>query len=315
MRIYKRVLVTGGAGFIGSHLSKRLLEMGLEVYVIDNLSTGNIKNLAPGVNFFKGDILDQSMIKSIMDEGIEIVFHNAANVTIRGSVDNFCKDAENNVIGTLSVLRACERSKVRKFIFASSMAVYGDSEKPVPAGEKHKIAPLSPYGISKFASEMYIENICRSLGLYHVILRYFNTYGPGQAFTPYVGVITIFINRLLKGEPLTVFGDGNQCRDFVYIDDIIQSNIKAMEADINSGTFNIGSGEGHTVNEVAGILMKQLGSNADIVYSARKAEELTNSIADITHARSILAYSPLFRFPDNIEKVIELIKDSQGVSS
>lgn len=310
MAEYKKALVTGGAGFIGSNLTKKLLEMGLDVYVLDNLTTGDTKNVPPEANLIRGDLLDPELVKQVIDEGIEIVFHNAAKVTIRGSVDNFYEDGRNNVLGTLNLLRNCKSSKVRKIIFASSMAVYGDSEKAVPLSEDYKKDPLSPYGISKLASEMYIETLCKALGLQYIILRYFNTYGPGQTFTPYVGVITIFINRLLRGEPPVIFGDGMQCRDFVYVDDIVQGNIRAMETKIDSGIFNLGSGRGHTVNDVARILIDKLDNKIKASYSVRRSEELTNSIADISMSRNILKYSPEYKFPDNIEKVIEAINSS-----
>ncbi len=157
---------------------------------------------------------------------------------------------------------------------------------------------------------MYIEDLCKSLEIKYIILRYFNTYGPGQTYTPYVGVITIFINRLLNGERLVVFEDGTQCRDFVYIDDVVQGNIKAMGGEIDSGIFNIGSGQHHTVNDIAKILIDRLDNKLDIMYSPRRSEESLNSIADITRARKILKYSPSCKFPDNIEKVIESIKNS-----
>jgi len=307
---YRKALVTGGAGFIGSKLSKKLLERGLDVYVIDNLANSSIEKLPSGVNFIKGSVLDIKQVRDIVSEGIEIVFHNAAKVTIRGSVEDFYSDGQNNIMGTLSLLTACSNSKVKKIVYASSMAVYGDSEKPIPINEDYKKTPISPYGISKLVSEMYIENICASLGIKYIILRYFNTYGPGQTFTPYVGVITIFINKLLNGEPLVVFGDGKQCRDFIYVDDIVEGNIRAMETDINSGTFNIGSGRGNTINDVANVLTARLNGKLDIVYSDSRAEELVNSVADISRATNILGYKPSFIFPDNIEEVIEFIKNS-----
>lgn len=305
---YSTALVTGGAGFIGSHVAKKLIEEGLTVYILDNLSTGKKKNVPSGAILIEGDILDQKLVPDILKKGVDVVFHLAAKVTIRGSTSEFYSDAQTNIMGTLNVLSSCMGTSVKKFIFSSSMAVYGDSPTPDPIDENHVIAPYSPYGISKYACELYVKSICETAGIDSVILRYFNTYGPNQTFTPYVGAITIFITRILSNEPLTVFGDGRQCRDFVHVEDIAQGTVKAMHYKGKTGICNLGTGVGNNVNDVVAVVTKNLKANTKIDHAPRRAEELVNSVACIDKARSILGYSPKHKFPDKIDEVIEYIK-------
>lgn len=302
---YKKALVTGGAGFIGSHIAKKLVKMGIKVVVIDNLSMGNMKNVPPEADFVKGDILDKELVKKLLS-GVDIVFHEAAVVSIRISTKEFYNDANNNLMGTLSVLEACRGSSVKKIVYASSMAVYGDSTAPSLLNEDYIKSPISPYGISKLAGEMYCLNIGKLLNIDVVALRYFNTYGPAQAFTPYVGVITIFINRLLSGKSPVIFGDGEQRRDFVHVDDIVQANIKAMESDVRGESFNVGTGIDTSVNEIAALLCKRINPGIKPVYDAPQPGELRNSIADISKAKSILKFSPGgFTLKDRIDEIIE----------
>ena len=190
------------------------------------------------------------------------------------------------------------------------MAVYGDSPTSNPIDENRKIAPQSPYGISKYAGELYVRNICEAAGIDYTILRYFNTYGPNQTFTPYVGVITIFITRLLNNDPVTVFGDGNQCRDFVNVEDIVQGTVKAMYAKKNGLVCNLGTGVGSTVNDILSFLVKDLKMKPSISHESRRPEELVNSVADISKAREYLGFFPQRVFPDKIDEVIKSIKSN-----
>lgn len=301
---YKKALVTGGAGFIGSHIAKELVRIGIKVVVLDNLSMGNMKNLPPEADFVKGDILDKELVKKVLS-GVDIVFHEAAIVSIRISTKEFYNDANNNLMGTLNVLEACRGSSVKKIVYASSMAIYGDSTVPSPINEDYIKSPISPYGISKLAGEMYCLNIGKFLNIDVVALRYFNTYGPAQALTPYVGVITIFINRLLSGKSPVIFGDGGQRRDFVHVHDIVQANIKAMESDVRGESFNVGTGIDTSVNEIAALLCKRINPGIKPVYDAPQPGELRNSIADISKAKKILGYSPRFTLKDRIDEIIE----------
>lgn len=305
--MYKRALVTGGAGFIGSHLSERLAKEKVEVVIIDNLSTGRISNIPSGTEFVKGDILDFNLLQSIFKDKIDIVFHLAALVSIRSSIKSFYKDVENNLIGTVNLLQAMQSSKVKKIVFASSMAVYADSPNPAPINESYRTEPISPYGISKLASEKYIINICNNIGVKPIILRYFNTYGTRQTLTPYVGVITIFINRLLRKKPPVIFGDGKQIRDFVSVEDIVNANIKAMYSEISGEIFNIGSGKGTSVNEIAELLCGKINPKIKPENGPCQQGELIYSIANINKAKNLLGYEPMSNLNNDIDRVIEYI--------
>jgi UDP-glucose 4-epimerase len=304
--LFKNALVTGGAGFIGSHLSRALLEKGLNVTVVDNLSTGKLENVPEGAGFFQADILDTKLMHEILlRQSIDIIFHEAARVTIRGSMDEFHKDAQTNIIGTASVLSSCRGSNVKKIIFASSMAVYADSEKPEPIAENYILEPISPYGVSKLASEKNCLLIAKEMGISCTVLRYFNTYGIGQQYTPYVGVITIFINRLLNGDEIHIFGDGEQRRDFIHVSDVAGANLLAMEKDVDNGIFNIGTGKATSVNQLAEIIRRKINPAAKVQHLEEHSGELRNSIADITRARSSLGFEPSKVFEESIDEIIE----------
>jgi nucleoside-diphosphate-sugar epimerase len=303
----QHALITGGAGFIGSHIAEKLIEEGLKVTIIDNLSVGSQENIPDKAIFIKGDIRDKELMEKVMD-GIDIVFHEAAKVSIRASFDQCYEDAETNLMGTINVLRAAIKAGVKKVIFASSMAVYADSEKPVPVPEDGLKKPLSPYGIAKLASERYCLVMCREAGIDCVVLRYFNTFGPRQTFTPYVGVITIFINRLLAGKSPVIFGDGSQLRDFVHVQDIARANILAMNSPATGEIINIGTGRGTTVNEVTKLLISRINPEIKQVYEAERPGELKISFPDISKATRLLGYQPQWTLEEKIEEVIDFIR-------
>ena len=300
---YKKVLITGGAGFIGSHLAELLLETGFEVRVLDNLSMGKLENLPEGVEFLEGNVLDLDTTRSAL-EGIDAVFHLAAKVSIRSSIDNFSDDAENNIMGTLHLLDCLRDSKVKKLIFASSMAVYSDSPKPNPVAEAYQIEPTSPYGIGKLTSEKYCLNLADALEIDTICLRYFNTYGPRQTQTPYVGVITIFINNLLAGKPPVIFGDGEQRMDFIWVGDIARASYLALASPVKKGVFNIGTGLDTSVNQIAELLIKKMDLDIKPVSEPLKPGELKYCIADITQANKHLGFEPEGILDEKIEEVI-----------
>ena len=312
---YEKALVTGGAGFIGSHLVRGLLRHDLEVVVIDNLLTGKREKVPPEAAFIKGDILDIELIERITSQ-VDIVFHLAAVVSVRSSVKEFYADAQTNIIGTLNLLQGCIRGKrVRKFIYASSMAVYADSPDPCPISETYTTEPLSPYGVSKLASEKYVLQVGRQENFDTVVLRYFNTYGPGQTFTPYVGVITIFVNRLLARKPPIIFGDGEQRRDFIHAGDVVEATIRAMEEDITGEICNVGTGVATSVNEITQMLCSRIDPEIKPVRAEGQPGELKNSVADISKARKILKLSPQFRIEEKIDEVIKSIRVSGNKQS
>jgi UDP-glucose 4-epimerase len=300
----RKCLVTGGAGFIGSHLVRALLGEGMEVVVLDNLSVGKRENVAAGAKFVEGDIRSSMDVTRAL-EGVEMVFHEAARVSIRQSVQQFYEDAEINLMGTLNLLRHCPGSHVRKFIFASSMAVYSDRATSAAIPEDFQTEPLSPYGVSKLAAEKYCLRFAFSHNMDCHVLRYFNTYGPGQALTPYVGVITIFIHALLKGEPPKIFGDGEQRRDFVHVSDIIQANLAVMRSNKPCGIYNVGTGRATSVNEIADLLCQQLAPEIVPVHLPPQPGELRNSIADLTKIQADLGFYPKVNLVDRIGEVIE----------
>ena len=308
----QKVLVTGGAGFIGSHIVEALLQQGLEVRVIDNLSTGKAENVPPEAVLIKGDILDEDAIAEAM-EGVQGVIHLAARVAIRDSVANFHEDAETNLLGTLKLLQQCGTRKIERFLFASSMAVYADSAKPQPISEEYLLEPISPYGISKLAAEKYVHLLAKSYGMKANCLRFFNVYGPRQAFSTYVGVITIFIEGLLRGQPPTIFGDGEQQRDFVHVGDITRASIMAFESDITGETFNVGTGQGTSVNEIAQALIQKLAPELEAVHEAAQAGEIRNSIADISTIRKALGFQPQGSLLHRIDEVIAWKQEKNSI--
>ncbi|MDH4225182.1 MAG: NAD-dependent epimerase/dehydratase family protein [Deltaproteobacteria bacterium] len=306
---YKKALVTGGAGFIGSHLCKGLVAEGLEVNVLDNLSTGKPENLPDQAVLLRGDIRNPGDVKAAL-EGVDVVFHLAAKVSIRASVDEFLEDADQNIMGALNVLQSLKGSRVKKFLLASSMAVYADSPDATPVPENHSLAPASPYGVAKLAAEAYTFLVCRQLGIDALVLRYFNTYGTNQTFTPYVGVITIFTKLLLQGKVPAIFGDGCQMRDFVSVRDIVQANILAMKRPLTGRIYNVGTGVPHSVNQVAELLAQQINPAIQPVHQPEVAGELKNSIASIAAISRDLGYQPTSNLKADLGEVIQSIQST-----
>jgi UDP-glucose 4-epimerase len=300
----KKVCVTGGAGFIGSHLVRALLQGGIAVTVLDNLSVGKAENVPPGARLIVGDVLDSGSSAEAVAE-CDVVFHLAARVAIRASFEFVKEDTETNVAGTASVLRAAHRAgSVRKVVTASSMAVYADSTERRPIGENFPTEPISPYGISKLAAERLTHCVCAQAGIQSMVLRLFNTYGPGQTLSPYVGVVTIFVNRLFAGKQPTIFGDGQQCRDFVHVEDVVSAFLKTLDANVSGQTMNVGTGIPVTVNEVFQHLQRVMKISSRALHVEAVPGELRYSVADISKARRLLGYQPVHRFDRSVEEVV-----------
>jgi UDP-glucose 4-epimerase len=292
----RRVCVTGGAGFIGARAAGLLLTHGFEVVVLDNLSVGRPERVPGGARLVVGDIRDADAVAEAFN-GCDAVLHLAARVAIRSSFEFSVEDGEVNYVGTASVLRGAHAAAVRHVIFASSMGVYADSPAPVPIRETHPTAPASPYGISKLAGESLVHVICARYGMRSTVLRLFNTFGPGQEYSPYVGVVTIFVRRLQAGDPVDIFGDGEQARDFVHVDDVAAAFVAATERSMPTGeTLNVGSGVPTTVNQVYSVIQDALGVQVPPIYRPPAPGELRNSVADIGKARRLLGYAPAHRF-------------------
>jgi len=301
-RDYSRILVTGGAGFIGSHLVDRLLNEGFEVTVVDNLDTGRLENLAQHhgrkeFHFIKGDIRDFDLINEMMRD-VDVVFHEAALASVTLSVENPIVTNHINVAGTLNVLKASSDFNVKRFIYASSAAIYEVSSSPKKK-EDMILNPTSPYGVSKLAAENYVKIFHEIYGLETVSLRYFNVYGPRQSFniqSAYGGVVTLFMNRLLRNMPLTIYGDGEQTRDFVYIQDVVEANMLTLNSKNAVGeAFNIGTGTRVSVNHVAEIL-KEITNRKKLksIYADPRPNDIKHGYADISKAKRILGYNPEF---------------------
>ena len=303
---FRHALVTGGAGFIGSHLSRALLQQGRQVTVLDNLSVGRREVVPEGARFVDGDIRDEAAVADALS-GVDCVFHLAAQVTIRGSFDRFYEDLDTNVMGTARVLQALDPARVKWFVLASSMAVYADADSPASIDESHPTRPLSPYGIGKLAAEGVSRQILAARGIPFTAVRYFNTFGPGQTYTPYVGVITIFVTRLLRGEPLVIFGDGEQQRDFVHVEDIAAGTLAAPGH--QPGTYNLGTGHGTSLNALASQLATRLAPELTPTHAPAQTGELRFSIADITSARRELGFAPSRNIEHDLDGVIADIRD------
>ncbi|MFN0178567.1 MAG: NAD-dependent epimerase/dehydratase family protein [Gemmatimonadales bacterium] len=306
----RHVLVTGGAGFIGAHVVRDLRARGTGVTVLDDLSTGRRENVPAGVRLVVGDVRDPDATREAL-AGADAVLHLAAKVSVRGSFDQFYADVETNVLGTANVLRCLDPVGVRRFVLASSMAVYAESGPDVTVTEDHPTKPLSPYGAGKLAAEMLCGHVLGQMGIGFTALRYFNTFGAGQRFTPYVGVITIFVTRLLRGEAPSIFGDGNQRRDFVHVDDIAAGTVAALDGP--PGTYNLGTGTGTTVRELADLLVARIRPGTAVTQAPAQEGELRWSVADISAASAALGYRPRRSLGADLDPVIGYIR-TQGTT-
>jgi UDP-glucose 4-epimerase len=308
MSAMRRCLVTGGAGFIGSHLATALVERGDDVRVLDNLSTGkreNLAHLAGRVTLIEGSILDEAALREAMRD-VEIVFHHAAMVSVPKSVADPIGCHELCATGTLKVLMAAQAAKVRRLVYAASSSAYG-GDVSVPTDEAQPILALSPYAAGKLAGEHYCSAFAATTDLETVRLRYFNIFGPRQdPSSPYSGVISIFCSKLLRGESPTIFGDGLQTRDFVPVANVAQANLLAAERPNVSGrVFNIGCGGRITLLDLLNAINRLLGTNIEANFAAARAGDVRESQADITAARTFLGYEPKVSFEHGLRECLD----------
>jgi len=300
----KKALVTGGAGFIGSHLVDALLAGGAKVTVLDNLSTGHRSNLAkvlPKINFIEGDICHRGAVEKAAD-GCDVIFHEAAVVSVPQTVDDPIHSAEVNQSGTLTVLDVARTKGAIRVILASSCAIYGD-DPAQPKHEGHLPRPKSPYALQKFTGEMYARLYCELYGLETISLRYFNVYGPRQdPSSPYSGVISIFMNKVEKREAPVIYGDGEQSRDFIFVKDVVRANLMAATTDDAKGqAINVGTGVDVTINKLWKIICNLSGHEMSPHYEAQRLGDIQMSLADIQNANRIIGFSPAYRFKNGIE--------------
>lgn len=304
-----RILVTGGAGFIGSQIVDGYLQQGHKVTIIDNLSTGKEKNINPNAIFFNIDICAEK-IDTIFAEGkFDIVNHHAAQIDVRKSVADPLFDTQVNILGSLNLLQNCVKYGVKKFILASTGgAIYGEQEE-FPAKESHPTNPLSPYGIAKLACEHYLSFYKNTYGLNSTILRYANVYGPRQDPHGEAGVVAIFTQKLLKDEQPVINGDGMQTRDFVYVGDVVRANILAVSYN-DGGIFNIGTAKEITIKELFKHLSAIVGINVEGKYGPAKSGEQKRSVIDFNKANKILGWSPRISIEEGLKNTVEYFKRS-----
>jgi UDP-glucose 4-epimerase len=304
-----KTLVTGGAGFIGSNLSRRLLADGHAVTILDNFQSGHRVNLKalPEARFIEGDVRDAKAVEGAA-RGVEAIFHLAASVGNKRSIDMPIDDAQTNMLGTLNVLEAARKLNVRKVVFSSSAGIFGEL-KTLPIREDHPAEPDSPYGASKLGAEKAGLAYAKLYGIEFVALRYFNVYGPNQRLDPYGNVIPIFVFRMLRGEPLTIFGDGEQTRDFVSVEDVVQANIRSAMAAGVWGAFNIGSATRIGINDLVKKLRGISGIEPVVQYGPPRAGDVRDSLADITAARKAFGFDPA---PSMDHHLTEYVKWARG---
>jgi UDP-glucose 4-epimerase len=285
-----KALVTGGAGFIGSNISMKLLEMGFEVRILDDLSSGYLSNVPENAQFIEGSTVDREMVNEAAS-GVDYVFHLAASVGNKRSIDDPIYDATINVLGTLNVLEAARKTGVKKLVYSSSAGIFGEL-KTLPISEDHPQEPDSPYGVSKLAAEKDCLVYMKLYGVPVVCLRYFNVYGVHQRFDAYGNVIPIFADRILRGIPMTIFGDGEQTRDFVNVADVAQANIKSALSSA-TGVFNVGSGTRITINDLARLMEKVSGKAVGVEYGPERPGDVRDSLADVGAAVSGFSFKPM----------------------
>jgi len=307
-----KALVTGGAGFIGSHIVDELIGRGVETIVIDNFSTGFIENLAqhsgsPLLRVIRGDVFDvEALLDGVAD--IDVVFHEAAIASVPRSVAEPLLVHRVNVDGSLQVMNYCVEKHIRRLVFASSASVYGVL-KDLPASEDQLCFPSSPYGSSKLSVETYLSSFYRTYGLETVGLRYFNVYGPRQRMSDYSGVITVFINNLLKGITPTIFGDGNQTRDFVFVKDIVRANMLAMETASASGEcFNVASGTSTSILDLLNVLEDITGVRLAPRFMPTRVGDVKSGEGSISKIERVLGYRSSTSIAKGLAQVVDAIK-------
>jgi nucleoside-diphosphate-sugar epimerase len=304
----KHCLVTGGAGFIGSHLTTALVNKSFKVTVIDNLSTGHLENLSEvldDITFIRGDIRDIELLKKSF-KGVDVVFHQAALPSVPRSIKDPIVSNASNIDGTLNVLVAARDAGVKRVICAASSSAYGDTEV-LPKSEEMPSNPLSPYAVTKYVGELYSKVFSRVYGLETVCLRYFNVFGPRQdPNSQYAAVIPKFIIAMSKGESPRIYGDGEQSRDFTYIDNVVEANLLAASAsDVSGEVFNIACGERYTINGLVDKLNEIFETNIEPEYDPPRPGDVRHSMASIEKAEKFLGYKPVVTFQEGLRRTVE----------
>lgn len=305
----RKALVTGGAGFIGSHLVNRLVADGHPVVVIDNLSTGQLRRVNPQAAFYHTDLNDAGVERIIQREQPELVFHLAAQSSVRQSTIDPAADANSNIVGTVRLISACADQGAEKFIFSSTGgAMYGNlAPDEIPCAEDAPAYPLSPYGLSKQVGELYLELFQRNYGLDYTVLRYANVYGPGQSPHGEAGVIAIFAGLMLDAKRPIIYGDGSQERDFVYVSDVVDANLAAVERG-DGGTYNIGTGAPVTIRRIYELLQGIIGYADDPTLQPRRAGDVASVALDSTRAAAELHWQPSVTLETGLQLTVDHLR-------
>ena len=299
----EKVCITGGAGFIGSHVVDLLIEKGYDVFVIDNLSTGKRGNLNPSARFYELNILDPLLFDIFMKEKPEIVLHLAAQSNVPVSVERPAFDAQSNILGTINLLETSKKTGVKKIIYSSTGGALYGNPKPsaLPCDEKHPVNPLSPYGLSKYVAEKYLSHY--PIGF--TVLRYSNVYGPRQDPYGEAGVTAIFFEKLRKGAIPIIFGDGEQTRDFVYVRDVALANLKALEQEAKNAAYNIASGKATSINDLLKMMQEITGVRIKPVYKDALPGEVRHIFLSSKKAKEELGWEPATSFLEGLKKTWE----------
>jgi UDP-glucose 4-epimerase len=303
-----KILITGGAGFIGSHLAERLLLAGTQVRVLDNLSTGKRDNLPSQhrfLDFVQGDIREKKTVSDCV-RGMDAVVHLAAVASVQASIDQPMETHQTNFDGTLNLLEASRIHGVKRLLYASSAAIYGDAAT-VPVSEETVPNPLSPYAVDKLSGEYYLRYYFNKFGLPATAFRFFNIYGPRQdPSSPYSGVISIFVDRLQRDQPVTVFGDGSQTRDFVYVADLVDLLARAVHGQEGiGGVFNVGTGIRHSLLQLLDCLEKLSGRKIGRRHEAARLGDIRHSCADVSRLKQVFGSAPATPFDQGLKKLLE----------
>jgi UDP-glucose 4-epimerase len=301
-----RALVTGGAGFIGSNLAELLLQQGCQVVALDDLSSGYADNVPPQARFVQADVRDARAVCQAA-EGCQVIFHLAASVGNRRSIEHPLKDSEVNVLGMLNVLEAARAHGIPRVVYSSSAGIFGEL-KTLPIAEDHPQDPDSPYGVSKLAAEKMCLVYNKLYGMKNVCLRYFNVYGPHQRYDAYGNVIPIFAHRILRSEPLTIYGDGEQTRDFVNVRDVAMANLQAARSPDARGVFNIGSGTRITINVLAQLIQAAARCEVGVQYAPPRVGDVRHSLADIRAAEQAFGFCPTVTMQDGLREYMAWIR-------
>ena len=314
---FKKALVTGGAGFIGSHLVDELLIAGCNVTVLDNLSTGhlsNLKHIENHITFYQEDIRNREILNKAAKD-CDIIFHQAAVVSVPSTVDDPVESAMVNEMGTLLVLEAARKNNIKKVVLASSCAVYGD-DPDIPKHENMNPKPQSPYAVQKLSGEFYARLYFDLYGLETVCLRYFNVYGPRQdPSSPYSGVISIFMTKASSKEPPIIHGDGNQYRDFIFVKDVVRFNLLAANSEEAVGkTFNVGTGKFIRIKKLWGMIRQLADLNIEPEYERTRPGDIRESVANIDYARKTLGFKPEYSFEKGLENTFEWYMNKQKIN-